>query len=185
MAKTQRERILLWTTVALAVAGLAYTQLENSGLFQSLAQSGSGLEALRSQYAAYQQVLKRKARIEQKFVEIEQQYEKAPGLSPDKQFKEQVNNMCREYNFQGVQIDKTRLEDIENVEEYKLLYVPVHSVGTWPDLVNLLKRINSAGFLVDELDIRAARDSPNLSVDIVIARPVKQSEMPEYREAGI
>jgi len=181
MPRTKREKILVILTLGMLLAGLAYTRLEKSDLFSGLSQTREETARLRDQYAKYEGTLRRERSIQQRFEEIAGQYGRDPSLTPEKHSSEQINALCLALGFQGRQIDTPTIEDIPDVIEYGLIKLSVRIAGEFDKVVRFLNETDKAGYLINDLTIQAATDSPVLAVQLVVARPVKLSELRSYR----
>jgi hypothetical protein len=183
MPKTTREKILVVVTILALIGALAYNRLKDSDWASTFSASGGEIESLRQQYDEAMVILENEKTIRGRFQEIEKQYNPPAGVSPEKHFNETVHAMCVNLGFRP-QINPPSVDDIEDVDEYGLLFLPVETSGKFDNISQLLKKLDSAGFMIDELDLAGFQDSDDMRIRFRVARPVKHADVNSFRPRG-
>lgn len=185
--KTGREKKLMIGVLCAAAIYLAVSFHDSeaiSGSWLTVFQpGGSEFQELLEENERYQEILRRRKQIDAAFKEIEAPYQVAPGLTPEKSFMEKISALCRKHQLRP-QIDVPQIDDLRDVDEYGLILVEVTSSGLFPNFVNLMKELNSQGFLIQNLDARTATDNPTIIMNFTVARPAKLSELRSFRHRG-
>ncbi len=167
-----REKLLaVLTAVGVLFAVAWYSGLE--GAISSFGAGGSEVAALEKRFENNLKALENMYRIEREFRRIGEFPASEDGqLRPELAFPQQVAQICRDlgFDFPPLQADT---EEIEGVEEYRLINVAVKTEGTYQDTIELLKTFNDNGLIFRDVDLTGTRDRDILVARVTVARIIE------------
>jgi len=176
--KTKREQLMMVLT-GLAVLIFLIARASSGSDFQFLKMfsiGGGETATLQKKYKDYMDILNRRENVERKFKNLEAAYSVKPGQTVDKSFQEQIYDICVRNQF-APQVKPPSADPIPNAPDHALLYVNVTATGTAENAVRMLKEMDAKGFLTKELTINAMQDTPNVTLEFDVARPVKKADI--------
>lgn len=182
MALSKRERNILYLTAAVIVGTVIYLEAIEP-LYTAYLQRQNELESEQSLFQKNVQLLQQAKSIEEGYRRIEAQFPKEePGKDPEHSFSEDVDATA-EALLPGERrvIEPVQHEEIKGVTEYEFLTLAMNITGELPKIAQLLKGFDQKGFLIKSIVLTHSRgvDSPELQLQITLARIVKVDQPPE------
>jgi|GEM_PF-2107072 hypothetical protein len=182
MTLTNREKYILFATIAIAVGTVLYLQ-GIEPLYTTYLERQALLEKEQTQFKNNVQLLQEAKAIEEGYRRIEAQFPKEePGKDPEHSFSEDVD-AAAEAILPGERrvIEPVQHEEIKDVTGYEFLTLAMSITGDLPKIAQLLKGFDQKGFLIKSIVLTHSRgvDNPELQLQITLARIVKVEEQPE------
>lgn len=182
MTLSKRERNILYVTVAV-IAGTVLYLWGIEPLYTAYVERESELESARATFQKNIELLQQAKSIEEGYRRIEAQFPKEePGKDPEHSFSEDVD-AAAEALLPGERriIEPVQHEEIKGVTEYEFLTLTLTITGDLPKIAQLLKGFDQKGFLIKSIVLTHSRgvDSPELQLQVTLARIVKVEAQPE------
>jgi hypothetical protein len=182
MALSNRDRKILYVTVGLLAVTAIYLEAVEP-LFKAYMERQGELEKASSTYKKNVELLGQAKTIEEGYRRIEAQFPKEePGKDPEHSFSEDVDNAA-EALLPGERriIEPVQHEEIKGVTEYEFLTLTLTITGELSKIAQLLKGFDQKGFLIKSIVLTHSRgvDSPELQLQVTLARIVKVEEQPD------
>ena len=186
MRLSKREK-LLGGAILLLLIGLLVTRHGVFPIYGEISTRIGELQQARDTYEKYVKKMQQSDRIVARYYDIvgkERSSEAEAGKDPQKEFSEFVSDLCRKLGFAYPRIDPSKIEEIEGVDDYSFITMPVHTKGDLKSVSKLLKGFDREAILVRELDLRSRLDHPEIDLTITVARLVEM-KAPEEKESKI
>ena len=172
-----REKILLAATILALVGFFGYRmgwQEHLITLWKNISVPESSIQDAEKEARRVQDYLNREALVRETYNKRVIQSMPAPkkDKSPEAQFTEDIETLCRGAGITLNRIDPAQRETIPDTKDYEFITVGVNYRKEWSGVVQLLKNFDKNFLLIKELNIAAPLDKDYLSVDVRMARVV-------------
>ncbi len=181
---TPREQVIAVVAGVVALFFVVHNWLGLGDVLERLGNERTRLETLRSQYEEYRANLRLYPRVQQEY----QRYRswsipRDPDKDPADEFTEYVNGVIRRVapNRRPV-LRRTEIDDIEGVDSYLQILLPIDITVELGPLVEMLKTFDRERLLIRKLDIRCRENQhPNMNVRFVLSRFVPAEDLERAR----
>lgn len=180
----KREKIL-GSISLLLVLGLVLYQFGFSQIYDKISFDSSDLNNLKQTYDKYQGYMKKENQIQTKYEEIvgkDKNPQENTGIDPQKEFSEFVSDLCRRLDFAYPRIDPPSVIPIDNVNDYVFVTLNINTKGDVKRISKLLKGFDREAVLIRELTLRSKLDSPELDLNITVARMIQVEQPIQEKE---
>jgi hypothetical protein len=175
-----REQVIAVTAGVLILFYVAYNWFGLGDLLSELRTKRTALVTLRDQYAAHRNSLRFRPVVVQEY-ERYRSYSipRDPTKDPADEFSEYINNTIQRIDpTRRPALHPTELDEIEGVESYEQILLPVDITIELAPLVQFLKTIDQERLLIRRLEIRCRENQhPNMSVKTTISRFVSIDDL--------
>jgi hypothetical protein len=178
MALNKRERGILWLTIGVFCAFILW-QWGIGPLYADYAETSELLETQRKTFEDNRKTLGRAKDTERQYKAIEAQFPKQEeGKRADHGFIEDVISQVEGVlGARPKDIQPVAREKMKDVPGYDFLTFSMRVTGELDKLSQLLKSFDQKGFLIQTLVLlHPDLDNPQITLDITLARIVKQEE---------
>lgn len=170
------EKILAGLTSVVLLGWLGITLLEGD---ETSSGGADVLESLQNEYQSRISQIELADTISEEYFELvgrgNDQTTRVEGekFRPDLDFQNQVTEWCTQFGFNNPGLEK-ETEEIKDVDDYLLVSITVSiREGNYKNVAELIKRFETRGLIIQEVDISSRLDREGIDADITIGKIVE------------
>ena len=170
----QREKIILATTIVVAVIGLGF-MLENK-LFQG--PDSVQVAGARETFEQYLKQVKIGPSIREAYQRVNTQMpERLPNSTPEATFSNEVAKRLQDKGWERPTVKPARPSEIKNVDDYYYIDLDLSLTGTLEKVIDVLKDFQQTGLLIKAFQIEKRNmDGEEVGLTVTVSRLAKMDE---------